>query len=528
MPDLDVATGSLHALLRNAYRVHADRTAIIDDFRSLTFADTEAEVRAVIAGLADAGLEAGDCVAVISAGRSECAVLDQACFLGGFVRLAINKRLHPREAAEILRLANARAVVVDDEWASGLAPELAGIPSLGPMIRLQDRGPDTPAEQWTYAELVERGRAHRGATPAAGDDRAPAQLSFTSGTTGTPKAAVHDLRAVAASVRNTIIETGAERSDVVYTAIPLSHVGGIFVLAYFVRGATQIIAGRFEPDDALDALQNRGVTALITVPAMLTTLNEAMPGHRAPHLRRIIYGSSPMQVPDIVRTNEIFGPVLTQLYGQTESGLPITALGVADHIWQGDPPPHLASAGRPTPFVEVLCVDESGGEVPRGDVGEIAVRGDSMMSGYLGNPEATAEVMLEGGWMRTGDLGRFDDDGRLYLVGRSRDVVISGGFNVYPIEVENVIMTLPSVKEVAVVGTPHERWGEAVSAAVVLREGAEFDPDEIERVCRENLAGFKIPRVIVPFDELPRNAVGKVLKKSLGELIASKTAARHD
>jgi len=505
-------------LLRNAYRVFADRTAIIDERASYTFRETAETVDRFVSGLIDAGIRPGDCVAIISGNRAECLISDQACYLGGFVRLAVNKRLHPREAAEILRLADARVLIVDRQWREAIAPELLGIPGLRLVVDLDGEadGPRTTegdgAQHVTMPTLLERGAAHPAAPePTAADSMA--QLAFTSGTTGRPKGVIHTQPAIAAGVRNTIIETDASASDVVYTPVPLSHVGGTFALAYFIRGATQILAAAFDAEEAMTAVEERGATVLVLVPTMVTAINAIAAGRSAPALRRIVYGASPMPVPDIVRTLELFGPVLVQLYGQTEAGF-ISALAPPDHEWAigTEPPARLASVGRPTSYTAVRCIDESGDDVPEGEVGEVAVRSDSTMSGYLNDDAAYAAVAVEGGWIRTGDLGRWSD-GFLTLVGRSRDVIISGGFNVYPIEVENELKALDGVEEVAVLGVPDEKWGETVCAVVVT--SGEFDEELATAHCRSRLAGFKIPRLFFTVSELPRNTAGKVMKDEL-------------
>ncbi|WP_239493934.1 class I adenylate-forming enzyme family protein [Microbacterium suaedae] len=507
----------MERLLRGAYRVNADRPALTDARRTVTFAQVETEVDEVIRGLAALGASPGDCVAIICSGRIEAAVLDQAAYLGGFIRLAVNRRLHPREAVEILRRARAKVVVVDKEWATRIESELDK--TRVEHLILLDGGAEPGGRAVAYEQVRVGGRRWIGAVPQPVSELAPAQLGFTSGTTGSPKGAVHSLRAIAASLRNTIMECDARHTDVVHTAMPLSHVGGILTMAYFVRGAHQFLAEKFDTGSTVDAVRTHGATVLFVVPAMLTELNPLMVGVES-KLRRIIYGGSPMPVSEIVRTRAVFGSVLLQMYGQTESGLPISTLGPEDHDWDGEPPPHLASVGRPTPYADVRVVRTDGTAADIGELGEVTVRSDSVMTEYFEDPEATAAA-LSGGWLRTGDIGRFDLDGRLYLVGRSKEVIISGGFNVYPAEVEDVIMSIEDVREVAVLGTPHPKWGETVAAVVVSRSGKPLDPVGIERLCREHLAGFKIPRVITQVTELPRNSGGKVMKKELARLLTA-------
>jgi acyl-CoA synthetase (AMP-forming)/AMP-acid ligase II len=234
-------------------------------------------------------------------------------------------------------------------------------------------------------------------------------------------------------------------------------------------------------------------------------------------LHTVVYAGSPIAPDRLARAREVFGDVFVQFYGLSEMPIPLACLSSRDHAF--DPregvPARLASAGRISPFVEVRLLDDESVEVEPGAVGEIVVRGDQVMMGYWGRPDATAEMIDDDGWARTGDLGRFDADGYLTIVDRKKDMVVTGGFNVYPTEIENVISTLPAVAEVAVVGVPDETWGESLKAIVVRREGHGLTEAEVVEACVGSLAGYKKPRSVEFVDELPKTGSGKIMRRRL-------------
>jgi long-chain acyl-CoA synthetase len=317
--------------------------------------------------------------------------------------------------------------------------------------------------------------------------------------------------------------TPMDENGVTLHAAPLSHGAGFHAIAATARGAHQIIPAdaRFDPPAILELMARERVTNTWLVPTQIVMLVDSLDGKQPelPDLRQIIYGGAPFAPADLRQALEVFGPVLVQLYAQGETPMTATVLPASDHAaaLAGDRPDRLASAGVARPGTDVRILGEDDRELPVGEVGEVCVRGGAVMLGYWARPEATAEA-LRSDWLHTGDLGRMDEFGYIYLLDRAKDLIISGGSNVYAVEVEAAMADHPSVREVAVIGLPDRTWGELV-VAVVVPNG---EPDEaaISAHCRTTLAGYKQPRRFVFVDALPRNAYGKVLKRELRDRLA--------
>jgi acyl-CoA synthetase (AMP-forming)/AMP-acid ligase II len=299
-------------------------------------------------------------------------------------------------------------------------------------------------------------------------------------------------------------------------AASLIHASGTFVVPYWLRGGTSAVLLGFTPGSYFDAIETWRPTALNMVPTMLGMLLEQ---NRAAEIdmssvRTIIYGASPMPRPVISRALDLWGPRFLQYYGQTEAPLFITHLRAEDHIGAGAEA-RLLACGRPSEDCEIRLVDADGNDVAPGESGEIALRAPFQMKGYLDEPELNAATFLPGGFMRTRDVGRFDDDDYLFLVDRTSDMIVSGGYNVYPREVEDVVAAHPGVREVVVVGIPDDKWGEAVAAFVALKPGASADEAGIIAFAREKLAGYKVPKSVRFIDEVPKSPVGKLLRRAV-------------
>jgi acyl-CoA synthetase (AMP-forming)/AMP-acid ligase II len=297
-------------------------------------------------------------------------------------------------------------------------------------------------------------------------------------------------------------------------AASLFHASGCFVLPYWMKGATTAVLGRFEPAEFLNAIAHWRVTSLHLVPTMLAILLAQPDIEKADlsSVRTIFYGASPMPLPVIKRALELWGPRFVQYYGQTEAPLFITRLDREDHA---GPEGRLLACGRPSVDCEIRLVDDKGNDVPAGEQGEIALRAPFAMKGYFNAPDLNAAMFIEGGWLRTRDVGRFDEQGYLYLVDRTSDMIITGGYNVYSREVEDALMAHPAVLECAVVGAPHEKWVEAVTGFVVLRSGAAASEDELIEFTRERLASYKVPKSVRFIEQIPKSAVGKLLRRAL-------------
>ncbi len=325
---------------------------------------------------------------------------------------------------------------------------------------------------------------------------------------------------VAMSLSYLVDVDDVSREDAALYAAPMSHGAGLYNFVHVLRGARHVVpeSGGFDPGEILDLARRLRNVSMFAAPTMVKRLIEhsRRTGGTGDGIRTIVYGGGPMYVVDIREALEAFGPKFVQIYGQGESPMTISTLSRADLADRTHPKweQRLSSVGRPFSAAEVRVVDDAGTPLPSGVIGEVAVRGPQVMKGYLDNPEANARSLRDG-WLRTGDLGDFDEDGYLYLRDRTTDVVISGGSNIYPREVEEAVLTHADVSEVAVVGVPDPEWGEVVVAFVVTRDGREIEPEVLDSTCAAMIARFKKPKRYVFVRDLPRNNYGKILKTEL-------------
>ena len=435
-----------------------------------------------------------------------------ACWAAGVCAVPINMRLHPKEVAFILNDADVRVVFVTDEIdTTSIAAE---------------RGTEThfiDVEGPEYRNLV---HSELLPIPVLDSAQAPAWLFYTSGTTGRPKGVVLTHRNLLAMTLNYLSAVDhAAVGDHLLHAAPMSHGSGLYMIPNITAGATQLIpaAHGFDVDEIAHIIAYTPQVKFFAAPTMVMRLVEGWSGKGEPtNLKSIIYGGGPMYVADCLRALECFGARLVQIYGQGEAPMTITVLPARDHLEDHDGRrlDRLGSVGRAQTGVEVVVLDGNDHLLPPGELGEVCVRGDVVMAGYLNNPEATAET-LASGWLHTGDIGRFDAMGYLTLVDRSKDLIISGGSNIYPREVEEVLLRHPAIKEVAVLGEPDAQWGESVVAVLVLQTEQTANQQELDAFCLEHIARFKRPKRYVFVERLPRNATGKVLKRELRQQLAS-------
>jgi acyl-CoA synthetase (AMP-forming)/AMP-acid ligase II len=344
----------------------------------------------------------------------------------------------------------------------------------------------------------------------------------TGGTTGAPKGVMNTHRGLSVSAVQQMLAASYREDDPVVNlvAAPMTHTAGTLTLPCTARGGTVVVMSRPDPVQLLDLMEKHRVTELFLPPTVIYRLLE-IPGIEQrdfSSLKYLMYGSAPMSTEKLRRAIEVFGPVLFQGYGQTEAPAAIAFLRPEEHFTDGRiaDDSRLSAAGRPAPLVRVEILDDNGRILPAGETGEICVRGDLVMKGYYKAPDKTAEALVDG-WLHTGDVGFLDAEGYLHITDRKKDMIISGGFNVYPSEVEQVVWSHPAVQDCAVIGVPHEEWGEAVTAVVELNPGARLTEEELIAYCRPQLGGIKTPKQVVFLDVLPRSANGKVLKKDVRE-----------
>jgi acyl-CoA synthetase (AMP-forming)/AMP-acid ligase II len=519
----------LQETLRHSRTVWPQRLAVIDDSRSLTYADTEDRALRLANALREGlGMRRGERFAFLSINRAEFVEVYFAAAIAGVVCVPINFRLAGPEIAEILKDAEVRVLLAEES----LSEHLAAVRSAGfdgRVVTLGARGCD----EGEYSELLRTARGTVRDEPIADSD--VVMQMYTSGTTGQPKGVMLSHRNLTSNSWHLIAEGSANSQDRYLTSAPLSHLGAgsrVFLLAHV--GCTHIVHAQFDPDRVVGAMLKGDANAALIVPAMVRQLldtKEARGASLRGHVRQLTYGTAPMPRALLTEALERFGCDFQQGYGLTEASPNLTLLPPADHVPDaaGEYSERLGSVGRETIGVRVRVVDEHDADVRPGAVGEVIAAGENVMEGYWNRPEETSST-LRGGWLRTGDLATLSSDGYVFLVERKKDMLVSGGFNVYPREVERQLEKHPAVVEVGVIGASHERWGE-VPVAFVVAKGDTGDHTRLtvslEEFCSERLARFKVPRRYVFLDALPRNAVGKVAKHDLHELLdASPDPAR--
>ena len=508
---MDVGT-----LVTRAAHRFPDRIAVDGPGRSLTFAELAGRVVRLANALLAMGLQPGDRVLDLQSNSVSYLETDLAIRAAGLVRAALNYRLHPSDWERIATDSGARALIYDARFAdqsAALRGQLAHVVVIGD-------GPGT-----AYERLLASGST-RDLLPVAPD--ALCGLHYSSGTTGHPKGAKRTHRNWFASVVNMTHDVlgGVPGQDDVYVhAGPITHTSGLFVLPFLVAGARQIVLPSWDPQTFVEAVAERGGTHTAIVPTMVARLL-TLPGvdrSTFAGLRMLGYAGAPMPPEQMRRAFERITPHLVQYYGLVEAIPPVTVLDAQDHArGLAGEPELLTSAGRSALGVEVRVVDQEGRPVAPGEAGEVVTRGDHVMAGYW-NAENRSDLSksVVGGWLHTGDLGRVSEDGHLWLIDRLGDMIISGGYNIYPREVEEVVAEAPGVAEVAVVGVTDADWGQRVVALVTARSGAVVDDAAVLAHCRERMASYKKPKEVRVVTEFPLNSTGKISKKVLREQLES-------
>ncbi|WP_221583380.1 o-succinylbenzoate--CoA ligase [Microbacterium sp. G2-8] len=494
-----------------------EKQALVFGERTFTYRQFADAVDQVAEVLHVRDISRGDRVAYIGENSPEFLFTLFACTQIGAVFVPVNTRLAAREITHVLSDSGARAVVHDEEFADRIAPGVAA-GAVVHVIPTSGGAPTSPA----LSELMTRSRGGRVAVEMTLEE--PAAIIYTSGTTGKPKGAVLSHQNLTYVAINAVIDYGFDASDVSLLISPLFHVAalGMGALPMVLAGGTVVLEKRFDAGRALELIAHHGITSISGVPTTYQLMADHPDWDAADlsTLRKLTCGGSAVPT-RILNAFEERGMSFSQGYGMTE-----TSPG-ATHLPPQWTRTKQGSVGLPHFFTNIRVTNEAGDVVPRGTVGEIEIQGPNVFSGYHGLPEKTAESFRPGGWFRSGDMGYLDDDGFLFIADRLKDMIISGGENIYPAEVENLVSDLDGVTGVAVIGVPDEKWGEVPWAIVTLREGAELTSEQLVDALTGEIARYKIPRTTIVVDEFPRTASGKIRKADLRATFTGSVRPAH-
>jgi acyl-CoA synthetase (AMP-forming)/AMP-acid ligase II len=498
-----------------------DRDAVVFEGKRWTYAHTNERINRLARALNTLGVEKGDRIGMLEVNCNQYLEAYFAAAKLGAIFVPLNFRAKADELSYMLSNAEAKVLLVGSRYLEMVDNMLPQLPTIKECISLGS----TSRGKSYYEDLLDSSSDEL--MYEIGDEDITI-LMYTAGTTGRPKGVPLTHNGFISYVLDNVEPASPEIEERNLLTVPLYHVAGIqAMLAAVYGGRTLVMMRQFEVSEWLETVQRERATRAMLVPTMLKRIidDPGFSNHDLTSLKVITYGAAPMPFEVIKKAIEVMPWVrFINAFGQTETASTIAALGPEDHVIEGTEEERekklkrlTSSIGRPLPDVEVKTVDEDGNAVPLGEVGEIVVRGPRVMTGYWGDEEKTSQVITPDGWLRTGDMGWMDDEGYIYLAGRGDDMIIRGGENISPEEVEDVLYSHTKVEEAAVIGIPDPEWGQQPRAIVVLKKDQQATPEEIIEFCRTRLAGFKRPRSVIFVDSLPRNQMGKVVKKELRE-----------
>ena len=498
--------------------------AVVEGGRTVTYDELDDSANRVANGLRALGLKPGDRVAFVGRTCLACVELMLGAARAGVVMTMVNWRLHPREISYVLGDSSPRVIVTTVEFAASIAQ----LPETGSAVVLVVAGDDECESGHDWVSWRDS-QSHDPTQMATADDDTVLQL-YTSGTTGKPKGAMLTHRSLAACIPDTVSVWRLDPTSVVLSVLPMFHIAGAgTVLGALWSHCRLVIDNDPSANNMLAVIESEGVTNVVLASVMLQALVESPDAATSDlsSLRTVAYGAAPISAKVLQAAIDAMRCRFVQAYGLTETAGVLCVLDPDDHSFDPNGPPdivataveRLRSCGRARPGVELRIIDiRTGGSLPQGEAGEVQARTARIMKGYWRKPEATAEVLTSDGWFRTGDVGELDPGGYLFLRDRLKDMIISGGENIYPAEVEDALAWHPEVAEVAVIGVPDDEWGETPRGVVVRTAGSNVSADDLIRFARERLAHYKCPTSIEFVDVLPRNATGKVLRRELREI----------
>jgi acyl-CoA synthetase (AMP-forming)/AMP-acid ligase II len=496
-------------------RDYGPRVAVTCGETQFTYDGLAERAAGLHAALHELGIRPKERIAFLMANCAEYVFCEYAVAKAGATRVPLAVLLAPDDHIYMMNFARCTTLIYHVKFVERV---LAMQPKLETVQRFICIGGEPPEGHLGLDALMARG-ANLDTPPApVVDPEDIAGIYFTGGTTGRPKGVMLSHRAWAYTYLIETLDFGVDWNERFVFATPLTHAGGCLILPVLLRGGRCIVIDHFEPDLLLSTIEKEKATATLLVPTMIYMLldHPQLGQYDLSSLRNVLYGASVIAPERLEQAIERLGPIFTQFFGQTEAPMALTALPRHVHV-EADGERRraiLSSAGRATYGTAIRLLDDDGAEVPPGECGEVVVRPANLMSGYLDNPEATAETIRDG-WLHTGDIGRVDEEGFLTIVDRKKDMVVSGGFNIYPREIEDVLFEHPAVRQAAVVGVPNEKWGEEVRAIIVLNEGAAAEPEELIAFVKARKGSLVAPKSVEIWPEIPLTNLGKVDKKAI-------------
>ncbi len=496
--------------------LYPDQEAFVSGQERISFKQFNERVNSLIHGLHDLGMQKGDIIGILSWNRLEYPEVFGAAMKGGFILAHYNPRQQGEELVHVINDSEPRVLFIGPEFVETIDSICNRIPKTKTLLIFGDEA----GYEKAYREFVGSQVTTEPESGVAEDD--PLTIIYTSGTTGSPRGAIYTHKQKLENATKKALFIGAEFGDRHLNVLPMFHIGGdSHIWPFFLMGGCNVIipGASFDPAEALRMVAQERISDFHIVPTQLISLLNLpdIEKYDLKSLKRIWYAASPMPTEVLKKGLSIFGPIFFHSFGQTESGPEITVLSKANLRYSLESKGAenvVASCGQPCVDVHVRIVDESGCDLEMGEIGEIIVKSKRIMSGYWRKPEETKETIRDG-WLYTGDLGYYDENGYIYIADRKKDMIITGGENVYPIEVENILYRHPAIKEVAVIGIPDPHWVERVHALVVLRENTQATEEEIIAFCKDNIAHYKVPKSIEFVKDLPKNPQGKILKKEI-------------
>jgi len=502
------------SILRRSAFNNANKPALVFENQRMNYGELNQRVNCFANSLLQMGLLKGDRVAALLHNCPEFFEVYFACAKSGAIFVPINNLFRQKELMQVFQYIEPRFLIYDDEFSGTVQATIPELKFLKFPITLRGQSADCA----NYDKLIDAGEDKEPNVGITDDDIV--NIFLTSGTTGRPKGAMRTHRHDVINMMSSALELGIRQDDRALFLFPFYHVTFADNLRHILMANTIVIKreGKFDAEEVLDILAAERITTCQFVPTMINAMlqTENIVKYDLSRLRLIIYAASPMPVELLKKAMNRFTCQFVQMYGQTETGPCTTVLRPEDHVLEGSEAQmrRLASAGRAVLDYEIRIIDGMGNDVAAGEVGEIIVRSEAMTVGYWNLPGKTAKTIKEE-WLYTGDFGRFDEDGYVFIVDRKDDMIISGGKNIYPREIEEVIYTHEAVLEAAVIGLPDDYWGESVKAFVVLKEGMCATEDEIIDLCKKTIASYKKPRSVEFVQQLPKSPTGKILKRAI-------------